>query len=87
MTAREHAEELRQQAIQTLLDEKKAIDGMLRTLGNEETAPAEKRRGAAAQAARVWGNGRDSSRVRRAERFKTGDTRRCAGAENVVTGS
>jgi hypothetical protein len=45
MTAREHAEELRQQAIQTLLDEKKAIDGMLRTLGYEETAPAEKRRG------------------------------------------
>jgi len=33
MTAREQAEELRQQAIQTLLDEKKAIDGMLRTLG------------------------------------------------------
>jgi hypothetical protein len=47
MTAREHAEELRQQAIQTLLDEKKAIDGMLRTLSYEETAqaPAEKRRG------------------------------------------
>ena len=45
MTAREHAEELRQQAIQTLLDEKRAIDGMLRTLGYEETAPAEKRRG------------------------------------------
>jgi hypothetical protein len=45
MTAREQAEELRQQAIQTLLDEKKAIDGMLRTLGYEETAPAEKRRG------------------------------------------
>ncbi len=45
MTAREHAEELRQQAIQTLLDEKKAIDGMLRTLGHEEIAPAEKRRG------------------------------------------
>jgi hypothetical protein len=45
MTAREHAEELRQQAIQTLLEEKKAIDGMLRTLGYEETAPVEKRRG------------------------------------------
>ena len=45
MTAREQAEELRQQAIQTLLDEKKAIDGMLRTLGYEETAPAEKCRG------------------------------------------
>jgi hypothetical protein len=45
MTAREQAEQLRQQAIQTLLDEKKAIDGMLHTLGYEETAQAEKRRG------------------------------------------
>jgi hypothetical protein len=45
MTAREHAEELRQQAIHTLLDEKKAIEGMLRTLGYEEAAPTEKRRG------------------------------------------
>jgi hypothetical protein len=45
MTAREQAEELRQQAIKTLLEEKKAIDGMLRTLGYEETALAEKRRG------------------------------------------
>jgi hypothetical protein len=45
MTAREQAEELRQQAIQTLLEEKKAIDGMLRMLGHGEIAPPEKRRG------------------------------------------
>jgi hypothetical protein len=45
MTAREQAEQLRQQAIQTLLEEKKAIDGMLRTLGYEETVQREKRRG------------------------------------------
>ena len=45
MTAREQAEELRQQAIKTLLEEKKAIDAELRTLGYEETAIPEKRRG------------------------------------------
>jgi hypothetical protein len=45
MTAREQAEELRQEAIKTLIEEKKAIDGMLRTLGYEESALPEKRRG------------------------------------------
>ncbi len=44
MTAREHAEELRQQAIKTLLDEKTAIEEMLNTLGYQnEGSP--KRRG------------------------------------------
>ncbi len=46
MTAREQAEQLRQQAIQTLLEEKKAIDGMLRTLShNPQTKAAAKKRG------------------------------------------
>jgi len=45
MTAREQAEQLRQQAIQTLLEEKKAIDEMLRMLGYDETGQPEKRRG------------------------------------------
>jgi len=45
MTAREQAEQLRQQAIQTLLEEKEAIDGMLGTLGYGENVPAMKRRG------------------------------------------
>ena len=43
MTAREQAEQLRQQAIQTLLEEKEAIDGMLGTLGYDEKKA--KRRG------------------------------------------
>lgn len=45
MTAREQAEQLRQQAIQTLLEEREAIDKMLGTLGYGENAPAGKRRG------------------------------------------
>jgi hypothetical protein len=45
MTAREQAEDLQQQAIQTLLEERKAIDEMLRRLGHGETALPEKRRG------------------------------------------
>jgi len=43
MTARERAEQLRQQAIQTLLEEKEAIDAILRTLGYDEKKA--KRRG------------------------------------------
>ena len=43
MTAREQAEQLRQQAIQTLLEEKEAIDAMLTTLGYDEKKA--KRRG------------------------------------------
>ena len=45
MTAREQAEQLRQQAIQTLLEEKEAIDKMLGTLGYGENTPTAKRRG------------------------------------------
>jgi len=46
MTAREQAEELRQQAITTLLDEKVAIDALLDTLGyQKETASQKVRRG------------------------------------------
>ena len=48
MTARERAEELRQQAIVTLLDEKAAIDEMLDTLGYnnpQKEAATQKRRG------------------------------------------
>ena len=44
MTTREQAEQLRQQAIQTLIDEKEAIDKMLKTLGYGES-PTGKRRG------------------------------------------
>jgi hypothetical protein len=43
MTAREQAEQLRQQAIQTLVEEKEAIDVMLTTLGYDEKKA--KRRG------------------------------------------
>jgi hypothetical protein len=44
MTAREQAEELRQEAIRTLLDEKAEIEEMLNTLGyQKEGSP--KRRG------------------------------------------
>ena len=43
MTAREQAEQLRQQAIQTLLEEREAIDKMLGTLGYDEKKA--KRRG------------------------------------------
>jgi hypothetical protein len=43
MTAREQAEELRQRAIQTLLEEKEAIDAMLSTLGYDKKKA--KRRG------------------------------------------
>jgi hypothetical protein len=45
MTAREQAEQLRQQAIQTLLEEKEAIDKMLVTLGYGDALPTVKRRG------------------------------------------
>ena len=45
MTAREQAEQLRQQAIQALLEEKEAIDKMLGTLGYGESMPSVKRRG------------------------------------------
>ena len=45
MTAREKAEQLRQEAIKELLDEKKAIEEMLKTLGYdaENKAAAKKR--------------------------------------------
>ena len=43
MTALEKANELRQQAIQTLLDERAAIDKLLDTLGCEKEAPAKRR--------------------------------------------
>jgi uncharacterized protein HemY len=43
MTAREHAEELRQQAIKTLLDEKAEIEEMLNTLGFQKEAPTKRR--------------------------------------------
>jgi hypothetical protein len=46
MTAREHAEELRQQAIRELLTERDAIDAELKTLGygqEGKTAPARRR--------------------------------------------
>ncbi len=46
MTAREQAEQLRQEAISTLLDEKAAIEEMLLTLGYQDE-PAGKRRGRA----------------------------------------
>ena len=45
MTAREHAEELRQEAIKTLLDEKAAIDELLNTLGYQKEEGSHKRRG------------------------------------------
>lgn len=45
MTAREQAEQLRQQAIQTLLEEKDAIDKMLQSLSYSENMPGGKRRG------------------------------------------
>ena len=45
MTAREHAEELRQEAIKTLLDEKNAIEEMLNTLGYQREEGSHKRRG------------------------------------------
>ena len=45
MTAREQAEDLRQQAITTLLDEKAAIEEMLNTLGYEKENAPQKRRG------------------------------------------
>ena len=45
MTAREHAEELRQEAIRTLLDEKTAIEEMLNTLGYQKEEGNHKRRG------------------------------------------
>ena len=46
MTAREQAEELRQQAIKTLLDERQAIDETLATLGYDKIAAApQKKRG------------------------------------------
>jgi len=45
MTAREHAEELRQEAIRTLLDEKLAIDELLNTLGYQKEEGSHKRRG------------------------------------------
>lgn len=45
MTAREHAEQLRQEAIKTLLDEKAAIEEMLNTLGYQKEATSPKRRG------------------------------------------
>ncbi len=43
MTAREKAEQLRQEAIKELLDEKKAIEEMLKTLSYDKTAPKVKR--------------------------------------------
>jgi hypothetical protein len=46
MTPREHAEELRQQAIKTLLAEKRAIEEQLKLLGyGKENAVNGKRRG------------------------------------------
>lgn len=45
MTAREHAEVLRQEAIRTLLDEKVAIEEMLNTLGYQKEEGSHKRRG------------------------------------------
>ncbi len=45
MTAREQAEQLRQEAIKTLLDEKAAIDEMLDTLGYDKDVASTKRRG------------------------------------------
>lgn len=45
MTAREHAEELRQQAIKTLLDEKAEIEEMLNTLGYQREEGSHKQRG------------------------------------------
>jgi hypothetical protein len=46
MSAREEAEELRQKAIETLLDEKHAIEEQLKLLGyGQEKAPTQKRRG------------------------------------------
>jgi hypothetical protein len=46
MTAREHAEELRRQAIKELLAEKNAIDDQLALLGHgKETAAPPKKRG------------------------------------------
>jgi hypothetical protein len=46
MTARDHAEELRQQAIKELLAEKNALDDQLALLGyGKETAAPPKKRG------------------------------------------
>jgi hypothetical protein len=45
MTAREQAEELRQEAIRTLLDEKAEIDELLNTLGYQKEEGSHKRRG------------------------------------------
>ncbi len=46
MTAREEAEELRQKAIETLLDEKRAIEEQLKLLGYSQGKPStQKRRG------------------------------------------
>jgi hypothetical protein len=45
MTAREHAEELRQEAIKTLLAEKRAVEELLGRLGFQKEAPTPKRRG------------------------------------------
>jgi hypothetical protein len=45
MTAREQAEELRQEAIRTLLTEKIAIEEMLNTLGYQKEEGSRKRRG------------------------------------------
>lgn len=46
MTVREKAEELRQEAISALLDEKAAIEEMLKTLGYDpESKAATKKRG------------------------------------------
>jgi len=42
-TPREHAEQLRQEAIRTLLTERDAIDAQLTLLGHEKTAPHKKR--------------------------------------------
>jgi hypothetical protein len=45
MTAREQAEELRQEAIKTLLNEKIAIEEMLNMLGYQKEEGSPKRRG------------------------------------------